>query len=123
MTAPTGLPEAGSLVVDIALDRPAVVMAYDEGKLYLRPPEGGVEWTRLPNQVRPAAATPPGSSLNLPFDRTAAVADLQHIIADLDGRADATDLHDVHEAIALAATGRAILTRITQHTPAEETTR
>lgn len=121
MTA--GPPETGALVVDLALGRPAVVMAYDEGKLYFRPSEGGVERTRLPHQLRPAEQPAPlGGSLDLPFDHGTAIEDLQRILAELNNRT-AINLSDVHEAIALAAIGHAIIARLEQHEATEETAR
>ncbi|WP_280670883.1 MULTISPECIES: hypothetical protein [unclassified Kitasatospora] len=48
------VPPTGSYVVDRKSLRILVVMDNRHGELYLRPPGGGVEITRKPEQVRPA---------------------------------------------------------------------
>ncbi|MDH6131375.1 hypothetical protein P3T37_000744 [Kitasatospora sp. MAA4] len=53
-TPPDDVPLAGSYVVDRTSLRVLVVMDNRHGELYLRPPGGGVEITRKPEQVRPA---------------------------------------------------------------------
>lgn len=55
MTAP--VPPDGSYVVDRKSLRVLVVMAYQGGELYLRPPGGGIEIARKPEQVRTADRT------------------------------------------------------------------
>lgn len=52
--SPDGIPPTGSYVVDRKSQRILVVMDHRAGELYLRPPGGGVEITRKPDQVRPA---------------------------------------------------------------------
>ncbi|MDH6114551.1 hypothetical protein P3T36_000951 [Kitasatospora sp. MAP12-15] len=48
------IPAVGSYVVDQRTLRILVVMDHRAGELYLRPPGGGIEVTRKPEQVRPA---------------------------------------------------------------------
>ncbi|MFI9271185.1 hypothetical protein ACIGXM_10800 [Kitasatospora sp. NPDC052896] len=52
--SPPPPPPAGSIVVDLSTEALAVVMDHLDGLLYLRRPGGGPEWTRTPQQVRPA---------------------------------------------------------------------
>ncbi|MEV4612688.1 hypothetical protein AB0K43_08805 [Kitasatospora sp. NPDC049258] len=47
-------PRPGELVRDHRSDRVGVLMDVHGGRLYLRPPGGGVEWTTEPDQVGPA---------------------------------------------------------------------
>ncbi|TDC73073.1 hypothetical protein [Streptomyces hainanensis] len=48
-------PEVGSMVRDVGRGRIGRVMACDGGRVWLRPPAGGREWTALPDDVRPVS--------------------------------------------------------------------
>ncbi|MER8184805.1 hypothetical protein [Kitasatospora sp. NPDC094015] len=52
-------PKPGELVRDHRSDRIGVLMDVQGGRLYLRPPGGGVEWTADPGQVGPAGGPDP----------------------------------------------------------------
>ncbi|MFI6844632.1 hypothetical protein ACIBJD_08200 [Kitasatospora sp. NPDC050467] len=52
-------PRAGELVLDARTGRTGIYMDTLGGELYLRPPDGGREWTTRPGQVSPAPAEPP----------------------------------------------------------------
>ncbi|MFD5320785.1 hypothetical protein [Streptomyces sp. NPDC127098] len=47
-----GLPEVGAMARDVRRDRIGRVMAYEGGQVWLRPLEGGLEWTARPCDVR-----------------------------------------------------------------------
>ncbi|MDH6114492.1 hypothetical protein P3T36_000892 [Kitasatospora sp. MAP12-15] len=53
-STPDDIPPTGSYVVDRKSLRILVVMDNRHGELYLRPPGGGIEITRTPDQIRPA---------------------------------------------------------------------
>jgi hypothetical protein len=59
-TTPTrdddGVPDVGSLVLDAKRDRVGVVMDRQGGRVYLRPPQGGLEWEAAEEDVRAARA-------------------------------------------------------------------
>lgn len=52
MSTAADVPPIGSYVVDRKSERILVVMAHQDGVIYLRPPGGGVEITREPEQLR-----------------------------------------------------------------------
>ncbi|MFI9271260.1 hypothetical protein ACIGXM_11185 [Kitasatospora sp. NPDC052896] len=51
---PAKVPSTGTFVVDMKTRRTMIVMDFRDGKLYIRPPAGGIEWQRGPDEVRPA---------------------------------------------------------------------
>jgi hypothetical protein len=54
---PSAAPEIGSMARDTARDRIGRVMALMSGYVWLRPPDGGREWTARPEDVIPVSAS------------------------------------------------------------------
>ncbi|MGW4894334.1 hypothetical protein ACWEQL_18985 [Kitasatospora sp. NPDC004240] len=52
-------PQPGELVHDIRARRTGVVMDVLDGRVYLRPPGGGVEWTARPEHIGSPPVPPP----------------------------------------------------------------
>ncbi|MEV6975106.1 hypothetical protein [Kitasatospora sp. NPDC093806] len=50
-------PQVGELVLDTRTGRTGIYMDTIGGEHYLRPPDGGCEWTARPEHVGPAPAT------------------------------------------------------------------
>ncbi|WP_405361208.1 hypothetical protein OG535_23905 [Kitasatospora sp. NBC_00085] len=65
-------PRAGELVLDARTGRTGIYMDTLGGELYLRPPDGGREWTTRPGQVSPAPADPDPASTPAPARAPAA---------------------------------------------------
>ncbi|SOD67558.1 hypothetical protein SAMN06297387_1326 [Streptomyces zhaozhouensis] len=49
--------EIGTMARDVTSDQVGRVMAHLSGRVYLRPPGGGREWTANPEDLRPISAS------------------------------------------------------------------